>query len=171
MDPPPVKRSGLGAIFLSVVVDLIGFGIVLPLLPRYAREYDAKGWQIGLLMASFSAMQFLFAPVWGRISDRIGRRPVLLIGLGGSVVFYSLFGFADSLFWLFAARVGAGICGATISIAAAYIADVTKPEERAKGMALIGAGFGIGFTIGPVLGGLSVQAGRSMAEGGTIPDR
>ncbi len=157
--PPSMKRSSAGAVFLTVVVDLIGFGIVLPLLPRYAERYQASPGEIGALMASFSAMQFFFAPVWGRISDRFGRRPVLLVGLAGSVVFYSLFGLADSLALLFASRIGAGVCGATISISAAYIADVTKPEERARGMALIGAAFGVGFILGPMLGGLTWHLG------------
>jgi MFS family permease len=164
-----MKKAGAGAVFLTVVVDLVGFGIVLPLLPRFAERYGATPGQLGLLMASFSAMQFLFAPIWGRLSDRVGRRPVLLVGLAGSVVFYTMFGFADSLAWLFAARIGAGLCGATISISAAYIADVTKPEERARGMALIGAAFGIGFTVGPVLGGLTWGLGESLRAGGHLP--
>jgi len=163
------KRSPLAAIFLTVVVDLVGFGIVLPLLPRYALDYRASQNEIGMLMASFSAMQFLFAPVWGRVSDRIGRRPVLLVGLAGSVVFYTMFGLADSLAWLFVARIGAGICGGTISISSAYIADVTAPEQRARGMALVGAAFGIGFTLGPPLGGLASGLGRELAGGGTLP--
>ena len=163
-----MRRSSAGAVFLTVVVDLVGFGIVLPLLPRYARDYDASGAEIGMLMACFSAMQLLFAPVWGRISDRVGRRPVLLVGLAGSVVFYSVFALADSLAWLFVARIGAGIAGATISISAAYIADVTGPAERARGMALIGAAFGIGFTVGPPIGGYSVHLGQVLAERGVL---
>src|SRR5688572_27795679 len=103
-NPPSMKRTSAGAVFLTVVVDLIGFGIVLPLLPLYATDFRADRFELGALMASFSAMQFLFAPVWGRISDRVGRRPVLLIGLAGSVVFYTLFGFADSVPMLFFAR-------------------------------------------------------------------
>src|SRR5690606_13404102 len=118
---------------------------------------------IGLLMASFSAMQFLFAPLWGRLSDRIGRRPVLLIGLAGSVVFYTLFGIATvmkNLALLFVARIGAGVAGATIPTAQAYIADTTSLETRAKGMALIGAAFGLGFTFGPLFGYLAVPSGQ-----------
>jgi MFS family permease len=114
-------------------------------------------------MASFSAMQFLFAPLWGRLSDRIGRRPVLLIGLAGSVVFYALFGVATelaNLILLFVTRIGAGICGATIPTAQAYIADTTTREGRAKGMALIGAAFGLGFTFGPLFGYLAVPSGH-----------
>jgi MFS family permease len=130
-------------------------------------------------MASFSAMQFLFAPLWGRVSDRVGRRPVLMLGLAGSTVFYGLFGYATSLGnggqmlglgvlpWLFICRIGAGIAGATIPTAQAYIADVTGPTERAKGMALIGAAFGIGFTFGPLLGAafLGASSGPSPAPG------
>lgn len=151
--------------FLTVAIDLLGFGLVLPLLPVYADrilplfQTMTRNLLIGLLMASFSAMQFLFAPVWGRISDRIGRRPVLLVGLLGSVVFYSLFALASawkSVVLLFVARIGAGICGATIGTAQAVIADCTPPEQRAAGMALVGMAFGIGFTIGPVLGAISL---------------
>ena len=154
-------------VFLVVFIDLLGFGIVLPLLPRYADELlpletssAMKGLTIGLLLSIFSAMQFFFAPIWGRLSDRIGRRPVLLIGLAGSVIFYGAFGVISDLFrepgWLvliliFFTRVGAGVSGATISTAAAVIADCTTKEKRAHGMALIGAAFGIGFTFGPLI--------------------
>jgi DHA1 family tetracycline resistance protein-like MFS transporter len=160
----PASRTALGLIFLTVVIDLLGFGIVLPLLARYAEFFGLSGQALGLLLASFSAMQFLFAPLWGRLSDRIGRRPVLLVGLAGSTFFYSLFGYATSLGtdgtllglsavpWLFIGRIGAGIAGATISTSQAYIADVTSQKDRGKGMALIGAAFGIGFTFGPLLG-------------------
>ena len=164
-----MKRTSERAVFLTVVVDLIGFGIVLPLLPLYAQRYEAKGWQIGLLFSSFSAMQFLFAPIWGRISDRVGRRPILLLGLAGSVVFYTMFGLADSLAWLFVARIGAGLCGATVSVSNAYIADVTPPEQRARGMALIGAAFGIGFTVGPLVGLSAMHYGEELHAGGFVP--
>jgi MFS family permease len=166
------RRSALLIVFLVVFIDLLGFGIVLPLLPRFGDVYVAAlitggktaplgGLILGLLMASFSAMQFIFAPIWGRISDRIGRRPILLLGLTGSVLFYSLFGYASSLptaeaglalTLLFVARIGAGVAGATISTAQAVIADNTPPERRKHGMALIGAAFGIGFTFGPLFG-------------------
>ena len=156
-------------IFITVFIDLLGFGIVLPLLPRYGKYFGADEVTLGLLMASFSAMQFVFAPLWGRLSDRIGRRPVLLLGLAGSTVSYAMFGFASSLGndgsllgltavpWFFITRIGAGIAGATIPTAQAYIADSTGPEGRAKGMALIGAAFGIGFTFGPLLGAMFVS--------------
>lgn len=164
------SKAPLLIIFITVFIDLLGFGIVLPLLPRYARHFEASGQTLGLLMASFSAMQFVFAPLWGRVSDRVGRRPVLMLGLAGSTVFYGLFGYATSLGvggqllglgvlpWLFICRIGAGIAGATIPTAQAYIADVTGPTERAKGMALIGAAFGIGFTFGPLLGAAFVSS-------------
>ena len=173
---PPSNRSALLIVFLVVFIDLLGFGIVLPLLPQIGRdvispvlnavagEGHAKwldGLLIGLLMASFSLMQFFFSPQWGRLSDRIGRRPVLLVGLVGSVLFYGLFGYACSLdvatmgtlvlTLFFVARIGQGVSGATIATAQAVIADCTPPEKRKHGMALIGAAFGIGFTFGPLI--------------------
>lgn len=165
-------RGSLLVIFLTVFIDLLGFGMVLPLLPIYADQFtvDQSGIILGMLMASFSAMQFLFSPWWGRLSDRIGRRPVLMIGLAGSVLFYTLFGIATiwkSLPLLFVARIGAGIAGATIATAQAYIADSTSLEKRPKGMALIGMAFGIGFTFGPLLGFLAVP--KLGADPGPMP--
>jgi MFS family permease len=175
---PASNRSALMIVFLVVFIDLLGFGIVLPLLPRFADENVAAligrgqedplgGFIVGMLMSSFSLMQFLFAPVWGRISDRVGRRPILLLGLCGSVVFYALLGYALSipareaavlaLVLLFLARIGAGVAGATIATAQAVIADCTPPEKRKHGMALIGAAFGIGFTFGPLFGFASLS--------------
>ena len=163
------RPAGLLVIFVTVFIDLLGFGIVLPLLPRYGEAFQASDLELGLLMSSFSAMQFLFAPIWGRVSDRIGRRPILMLGLAGSTGSYALFGFASSLVggqtmlglsaltWLFISRIGAGIAGATIPTAQAYIADVTGRANRARGMALIGAAFGIGFTFGPLLGAAFVS--------------
>src|SRR5262245_10615998 len=176
---PPSNRSALLIVFLVVFIDLLGFGIVLPLLPLYATEMltplfpgdDAgaatlRGALLGFLMASFSLMQFIFAPIWGRVSDRIGRRPILILGLIGSVAFYTVFGIASELgaqgqltlglILLFAARLGSGVAGATISTAQAVIADCTPAEKRAHGMALIGIAFGIGFTFGPVFGFFSL---------------
>jgi MFS family permease len=160
----PTKGS-LFIVFMTVFIDLLGFGMVLPLLPLYAKQFSAEesGWLIGLLMASFSVMTFLFAPLWGRLSDRIGRRPAIMAGLAGSVTFYGLFAVASlakSLPLLFASRIGAGIMGATIPVAQAYIADTTSRENRAKGMALIGAAFGIGFTFGPLLGFFAAPTGK-----------
>jgi DHA1 family tetracycline resistance protein-like MFS transporter len=166
------KRSPLLVIFLTVFIDLLGFGIVLPLLPRYAKALEASPATLGLLMSSFSAMQFLFSPLWGRLSDRVGRRPVLLIGLFSSCLFYGLFGVATmrgSLPLLFVSRIGAGIAGATIATAQAFIADSTSDKERGKGMALVGAAFGAGFTFGPLFGSIWVSsepgAGPSPAPG------
>lgn len=153
------SKASLFIIFLTVFIDLLGFGMVLPLLPIYAKQFAATGATIALLMSCFSAMQFLFSPLWGRLSDRIGRRPVLMIGLAGSVVFYGLFGIATvqhSLMLMFVARIGAGIAGATISTAQAYIADCTTLATRARGMAMIGAAFGLGFTFGPLFGYFAV---------------
>ncbi len=159
-----MSRKPLLIIFITVFIDLLGFAIVLPLLPRYGRHFEATKFELGLLMASFSAMQFLFAPLWGRLSDRIGRRPVLIVGLAGSTIFYMLFALVTQygnagpilglspLIWLFITRSGAGIAGATIPTAQAYIADSTDEKSRGKGMAIIGAAFGIGFTFGPLLG-------------------
>ena len=166
------RKGSLLVIFLTVFIDLLGFGMVIPLLPIYADQFtvDELGWQLGALMASFSVMQFFCAPLWGRLSDRIGRRPVLMIGLAGSVLFYLLFGVATvmkSLSLLFVARIGAGIAGATISTAQAYIADTTSLENRSKGMALIGMGFGLGFTFGPLIGFLAVP--NQNAEPGPWP--
>jgi DHA1 family tetracycline resistance protein-like MFS transporter len=167
------RKGSLLVIFLTVFIDLLGFGMVLPLLPIYAKDFALQmqvaeshvqvGILIALLMSSFSAMQFLFAPLWGRFSDRIGRRPVLMLGLTSSVMFYTLFGVATvlkSLPLLFVSRIGAGIAGATISTAHAYIADVTSNKNRARGMALIGAAFGLGFTFGPLFGYLAVPSGE-----------
>ena len=146
-------RSPLLFIFLTVFIDLLGFGIVIPLLPTYSNAYGASVPLVGILMASFSAMQFVFAPMWGRLSDRIGRRPVLIGGLVGTAGAYVLFAFAHSLPLLFASRLLAGFFGANVSTAQAYIADVTTPENRTKGMGLIGAAFGLGFCLGPLIGG------------------
>lgn len=164
-------KAALLLVFATVCVDLLGFGLVLPLLPIYGRELTSgmpaaqKGIVLGVLMSCFSMMQFVFAPVWGRISDRIGRRPILLLSLAGSTVFYFLFGLASAwrnLAWMFAARIGAGIAGATIPTAQAYIADVTTPEKRARGMALIGAAFGLGFTLGPLIGAAAIFISRDV---------
>lgn len=147
------KGSRLGILFLTVLVDLVGFGIVLPILPIYARDFGAEGLEVGLLVAVYSLVQLVMAPLWGRLSDRVGRRPVLILGLLGSAAAYVVFARADSLAVLFLSRVIGGIGGSTIPVAQAYIADVTPPERRAGNMGLIGVAFGLGFVIGPLLGG------------------
>jgi MFS family permease len=162
-----VAFMALGMLFMGVGVGALGLVSyqVSGEQHRAERAPEVVGLILGLLMSSFSIMQFIFAPIWGRVSDRIGRRPILLLGLGGSVVFYALFGYACSLptemaltalVLIFVARIGAGIAGATISTAQAVIADCTTPERRKHGMALIGAAFGIGFTFGPLIGSASL---------------
>lgn len=152
------RKASLGAIFFTVFLDLLGFGLVLPFLAEEARAtFHVSAFTGTLLSAVYSAMQFLFIPIWGRLSDRVGRRPVLvwsilataigMAGLGGSLVW------GGTVAWLFAARIWSGIATANLGTASAYIADVTKPEERAKGMGLIGIAFGLGFILGPSIGG------------------
>jgi len=159
------KRPSILVIFLTVFIDLIGFGIVLPLLPIYTREFGASGFVLGVVVASYSAMQFVFAPIWGRWSDRVGRRPVLLISIAGSTLSYGFFAVGSglenhtaALLVLLGSRVFAGIWGANITVAQAYIADITPPEQRSKRMGLIGMAFGLGFIFGPFLGAISVKA-------------
>lgn len=149
-----MKNKSLLSIFIVVFLDLLGFGIVIPILPYYATTYQASGLTLGVLMMCYSGMQFLFSPVWGRLSDRYGRRPIILLCIVGMGFSMLLLGWAPNLFWLFVARIFAGFFGANISAASAYIADVTTPEERTKGMGLLGAAFGLGFLFGPALGGL-----------------
>ncbi len=153
--------SPLAIIFLTVFIDLLGFGIIIPLLPFYAESFGASAFVVGLLGTSFSLMQFLFSPVWGRWSDRIGRRPIILIGLMGSCLSYLTLALADTLVLLFVARIAGGIAGANIATAQAYIADVTTPENRARGMGLVGAAFGLGFIFGPAIGGILSHLGPS----------
>ena len=146
-----MRKASLLTLFLIVFIDLIGFGMVIPFLSFYAREYGASGIAVGAVVGIYSIMQFFFAPVWGRLSDRVGRRPILLISLTASFTGYLLFAFSRSLGMLFLSRVIAGAGGGNIGTAQAYIADTTSPEERAKGMGLIGAAFGLGFILGPPL--------------------
>lgn len=159
-----MKKPSVFVIFLTVFMDLIGFGIIIPLLPMYSRHYGAHGWENGAIIASFSAMQFVFAPIWGRWSDRVGRRPILLISTAGASLSYVLFavgsGLADhraALWVLLASRMFAGMCGGNITVAQAYIADITPPEERSAKMGLIGMAFGLGFIFGPAIGGPSYK--------------
>ncbi|MEW5975008.1 MAG: MFS transporter [Acidobacteriota bacterium] len=149
-----MKKSPLLILFVTVFLDLVGFGIVLPILPFYAESFGATALMVGLLSTSYSLMQFLFAPFWGWFSDRVGRRPVILVGLLGSSVSYLIFGAANTLPVLFLSRIFAGIAGANIATAQANIADSTEPQNRARGMGLIGAAYGLGFIFGPAIGGL-----------------
>jgi len=152
----------LGAIFLTVFLDLLGFGLVLPFLAKEAHiAFGVNEFVATLLGSVYSLMQFFFVPVWGRVSDRVGRRPVLLWSIAGTALTMGSLGVAlawgHSVLWLFAARTFGGIATANLGTASAYIADVTKPEDRARGMGLIGVAFGLGFILGPALGGQLAQ--------------
>jgi len=138
----------------------MGFGIVVPILAFCAKEYGASGATLGMILASFSLMQFLFSPIWGRLSDRIGRRPVLMTSLLGSTIGFVIFAFASSVALLFASRILSGIASASISTAQAYVADTTDESNRSKGMALIGMAFGLGLVLGPPIGGLLSTVGH-----------
>lgn len=158
------RKPSVLVIFLTVFIDLVGFGIVVPLVPVYSRHFGADGWLIGVIIASFSAMQFLFSPFWGRLSDRIGRRPVLLMSTAGAALSYVLFAYSativdntTAIWMMIIARSFAGICGGNITVAQAYIADITPPELRSKKMGLIGMAFGLGFIFGPAIGGISLK--------------
>lgn len=146
------SKTQLLLIFLTVFIDLMGFGLVIPVLPTYAKDLNASDTTVGLLIASYSVMQFFFTPFWGRLSDRIGRRPVLLISLVSSALGYLIWGFAGSIPMLFLSRIVAGFGNANIAVAQAYITDITNEENRARGMGLVGAAFGLGFVLGPALG-------------------
>jgi multidrug resistance protein len=150
-----VRKASVFVVFLTVFIDLLGFGMVVPLLSSYASEqrYGASPFQAGLLVASYSIAQFLFAPMWGHLSDRVGRKPILALTLGGNVLSYALFAVAGDLTMLFVSRSLSGFFGANISTAQAYVADVTTKEDRAKGMGMIGMAFGLGFVLGPAFGG------------------
>jgi DHA1 family tetracycline resistance protein-like MFS transporter len=151
------QRSPLFVLYLTVFIDLMGFGIVIPILPLYAQDFHATPLAIGWLTGIYSGMQIIFTPILGRLSDRFGRRPVLLISIAGTAVGFVLMGMAQSLTLLFVARILAGITGGNISIPQAYIADVTAPEKRSHAMGMIGAAFGLGFTFGPLIGGVMSQ--------------
>ena len=160
--PPRPPRRALLIAFITILLDLLGFGIIIPIQPFYAELYGASPTVVTLLGASYSLMQFLFVPFWGRLSDRVGRRPVVLVSVGIGGVGYLLFGLAGSLPLLFAARMLSGFGNANIATAQAIIADVTGPEDRARGMGLIGAAFGLGFIFGPALGGFLGQFGLAV---------
>ncbi len=152
-------KSSLFTLFSIVVIDLIGFGIVIPVLPFYAESYGANATILGLILTSYAGMQFLFAPLWGRVSDRIGRRPVMLMTIAGASVALLILGLSQSLLWLFIARILGGVFGANISVATAYVTDLTTEENRTQWMGMIGASFGIGFVLGPAIGGLLAPYG------------
>jgi len=141
-------------LFLTVFVDTVGFGIVLPLLPYFAQRYGAAADTVTLLVAVFTASQFTFGPIWGRLSDRFGRRPILLLTIFGTMAGYALLAVADSLPMIFLARAFTGAMGANVAVVQAYVADITGPAHRAHGMGRIGAAHGLGFVTGPAIGGL-----------------
>lgn len=156
---PQNNRKSLLILFSVVVIDLIGFGIVIPVLPFYAEYYGATATILGILLTSYAAMQFFFAPLWGRLSDRIGRRSVMIMTILGSSIALLILGLANSLFWLFVARILGGLFSANISVATAYVSDATTEENRTHWMGMIGASFGIGFILGPAIGGLLAPYG------------
>lgn len=160
------KLSPVIVIFLTIFIDLVGFGIIIPLSPYLSRMFGASPAKIGWLMAIYSLMQFVFAPFWGRLSDRVGRRPIMLISILGGFGSYIGFAFATSFKGLFLARMFAGICGANVSTAMAYIADISSEKDRSKSMGLIGAAFGLGFIFGPIIGGFAGEIGDKI---GSVP--
>jgi MFS family permease len=162
------RKASLGTIFLTVFLDLLGFGLVVPYLPGVARSYGASDFVATLLGAAYSLMQLVFVPYWGQRSDRMGRRPILVASVGASAVGFFILANADSLWMLFAARIWNGIATSNIAVAQAYIADVTEPRDRARGMGLIGAGIGLGFVLGPAIGGL-LEAVSPLARPGALP--
>ncbi|HEV8581320.1 MAG TPA: MFS transporter [Thermoanaerobaculia bacterium] len=164
MTIPPIapRRRAFTTIFLTILLDLVGFGMILPLLPFYAQEFRATPLQIGLLFSSYSLTQLLFAPLLGRLSDRVGRRPVLLASIAGSAVSYVLFALAPTYAVLLLSRSLSGIAAANYGIAQAYMADVSAPEDRSRAMGLVGAAFGVGFVLGPALGGILAHIGAGL---------
>jgi MFS family permease len=159
-----MRKPSVLVVFLTVFIDLIGFGIVVPLVPLYSRHFGAHGLVIGAIIASFSAMQFIFSPIWGRLSDRYGRRPILLISTAGAAASYALFAVSTgienhvtALMLMVVSRAFAGLCGGNITVAQAYIADITPPAQRSRRMGLVGMAFGLGFIFGPAIGGLSLK--------------
>jgi len=168
--PAAPRAASLATLFFTVFLDLLGFGLVIPFLPGLARDLGAGNFVATLPGAAYSLMQFLFIPVWGRLSDRVGRRPVLLWSIAASAFGMAMLGFGHSLLWLFVARLWSGIATANIAVAQAYIADVTTPETRARGMGMIGIAFGLGFIFGPAVGGvLSRYPVPGFAQVGALP--
>ena len=152
--PPRANRRALTFIFVTILLDIIGAGIMLPVIPYIVRPYSANALTIGLLAVAYSVAQFFAAPMLGALSDRHGRRPVLVISLFGASIGYALFGVGGALWVFFVSRIVAGFTGGNLTAAQAYIADVSTPEDRAKNFGLVGAAFGLGFILGPTFGGL-----------------
>jgi MFS family permease len=163
-----MRKASLGTIFFTVFLDLVGFGLVVPYLPGVARAHGASDLTATLLGAVYSLMQLLFVPFWGHLSDRVGRRPLLLWSIAASAVGMLLLGSATSLWMLFIARIWSGIATSNIAVAQAYIADVTTADDRSRGMGLIGAGIGLGFIFGPVIGGV-LEAYSPLTRVGALP--
>ena len=155
----PSLPAGFGTIWTAVAVDLVGFGIVLPILPIYAKRFHTTSFEAAMLVAAFSAASFVFSPVWGRVSDRFGRRPVLLVSLAGTAVGSLLTGAASGFAMLMAGRIIDGASGASVSVAQAAAADLARPQERARLFGLLGAAFGLGFVAGPALGAIAALSG------------
>ncbi|NNE55632.1 MAG: MFS transporter, partial [Flavobacteriales bacterium] len=160
------KQAALGFIFVTALIDIIGIGLIIPIMPDLIQEVtglaakDPKVARLGgLLITIYAVMQFIFAPILGGLSDKFGRKPVLLIAMFGFAIDYIIIALAPTMVWLFIARVISGICGSSLTVANAYIADISRPEERAKNFGMIGAAFGVGFVIGPALGGLLGEIG------------
>jgi MFS transporter, DHA1 family, multidrug resistance protein len=156
-------KRALPILFLVMFLVMIGFGIIIPVLPFYAEELGANTFQLGLLMAVYSLMQLIFAPIWGRLSDRIGRKPIMMIGITGLALSFFIQALSTELWMLFAARIIGGILSsANMPTAMAYVADITTPENRGKGMGIIGAAVGLGFVFGPAIGGIFSKSSMSM---------
>ncbi len=164
-----MRRASLGTLFLTVFLDLVGFGLIIPFLPSLARDLGASDFMAAALAACYSLMQFIVVPIWGRISDRVGRRPVLLWSIAASALGMVFLGLSQTLVTVFLSRLWSGAATANIAVAQAYIADVTTPRERAKGMGIIGMGFGLGFMIGPFIGGELAQFHILGHHQGTLP--
>lgn len=156
------QKGAFYVLLLTVFIDMVGFGIIIPFMPFWAEHFDASPFQVTILFSTYSAVGFFFSFFWGWVSDRWGRKPVLLLSLMGSVLSFIWLGFADALWMLFAARALGGLFGANIAVAQAYVADVTAPERRAQGLGIVGAAFGLGFVLGPFIGG--VLAGPDAAN-------